>query len=99
MHCESPEGAAVDTVVNPRILLIRQANYEQLSNCRLFTDDVAHSARYSYNSYYLGIKNTEQVCPAQRLQILRQPNIFGKCHDGVSKLMTVNICEKWRDIC
>jgi hypothetical protein len=93
MNCKSPEGAAVDTVVNPRILLTRQANSEELSNCHLFTDDVAHSTRYGYDNDYLGIKNIGQGCPAHHLQILRQPNIFGKCHDGVSKLMTVNMCE------
>jgi hypothetical protein len=40
-------------VGNPRILLTRQASSEHLSNCHLFTDDVAHSARYSYDNYYL----------------------------------------------
>ena len=65
-------------VVNPQILLTRQASSEQLSNCHLFTDDLAHSARYSYDNYYLGIKNIGQGCPAQRLKNLRQPNIFGK---------------------
>jgi len=55
-------------VINPRILLTRQASSEQLSNCHLFTVDVAHSARYSYDNYYLGVENTGQGCPAQRLK-------------------------------
>ena len=38
-------------IVNPRILLTKEAISEQLSNCHLFTDYVTHSARYKYDNY------------------------------------------------
>ena len=44
MYFGSPEGAAVDTAVNPRVLLIREVGFEQLSDYQLLKEDVQLNA-------------------------------------------------------